>query len=101
LLVETFSGIRLIKAFAAEDYSTTRFAAEAERNREAKFSTERLRAIEYPVVGFLQVLAFCALFFLGVWLIAGGKLKPEEFGSYCIAVTMLIDPPIYWASNYK
>ena len=101
LLVETFSGIRLIKAFAAEDYSTTRFAAEAERNREAKFSTERLRAIEYPVVGFLQVLAFCALFFLGVWLIAGGKLKPEEFGSYCIAVTMLIDPINLLASNYN
>ena len=101
LLVETFSGIRLIKAFAAEDYSTRRFAAEAERNREAKFSTERLRAIEYPVVGFLQVLAFCALFFLGVWLIAGGKLKPEEFGSYCIAVTMLIDPINLLASNYN
>lgn len=101
LLVETFSGIRLIKAFAAEDYSTTRFAAEAERNREAKFSTERLRAIEYPVVGFLQVLAFCALFFLGVWLIADGKLKPEEFGSYCIAVTMLIDPINLLASNYN
>ncbi len=101
LLVETFSGIRLIKAFAAEDYSTTRFAAEAERNRSAKFSTERLRAIEYPVVGFLQVLAFCALFFLGVWLIAGGKLKPEEFGSYCIAVTMLIDPINLLASNYN
>ena len=101
LLVETFSGIRLIKAFAAEDYSTKKFAAEAERNREAKFSTERLRAIEYPVVGFLQVLAFCALFFLGVWLIAGGKLKPEEFGSYCIAVTMLIDPINLLASNYN
>lgn len=101
LLVETFSGIRLIKAFAAEDYSTNRFAAEAERNREAKFSTERLRAIEYPVVGFLQVLAFCVLFFLGVWLIAGGKLKPEEFGSYCIAVTMLIDPINLLASNYN
>ena len=101
LLVETFSGIRLIKAFAAEDYSTQRFAAEAERNREAKFSTERLRAIEYPVVGFLQVLAFCVLFFLGVWLIAGGKLKPEEFGSYCIAVTMLIDPINLLASNYN
>jgi ATP-binding cassette, subfamily B, bacterial len=101
LLVETFSGIRLIKAFAAEDYSTARFADEAERNREAKFRTERLRAIEYPVVGFLQVLAFCALFFLGVWLIAGGKLKPEEFGSYCIAVTMLIDPINLLASNYN
>lgn len=101
LLVETFSGIRLIKAFAAEDYSTARFAAEAERNREAKFRAERLRAIEYPVVGFLQVLAFCALFFLGVWLIAENKLKPEEFGSYCIAVTMLIDPINLLASNYN
>ncbi len=101
LLVETFGGIRLIKAFAAEEYSIDRFTDEAERNRKAKFETERLRAIEYPVVGFLQVLAFCALFFLGVWLIANKTLKPEEFGSYCIAVTMLIDPINLLASNYN
>jgi ATP-binding cassette, subfamily B, bacterial len=101
LLVETFGGIRLIKAFAAEQYSIDRFSEEAERNRQAKYDTERLRAIEYPVVGLLQVLAFCALFFLGVWLISDGKLKPEEFGSYCIAVTMLIDPINLLASNYN
>ena len=101
LLVETFGGIRLIKAFAAEEYSIDRFAEEAERNRKAKYETERLRAIEYPVVGFLQVLAFCALFFLGVWLISNKTLKPEEFGSFCIAVTMLIDPINLLASNYN
>ncbi len=101
LLVETFGGIRLIKAFAAEAYSIDRFAEEAERNRKAKYETERLRAIEYPVVGFLQVLAFCALFFLGVWLISNKTLKPEEFGSFCIAVTMLIDPINLLASNYN
>jgi ATP-binding cassette, subfamily B, bacterial len=101
LLVETFGGIRLIKAFAAEQYSIDRFSEEAERNRKAKFETEQLRAIEYPVVGFLQVLAFCALFFLGVWLISNKTLKPEEFGSYCIAVTMLIDPINLLASNYN
>lgn len=101
LLVETFGGIRLIKAFAAEQYSMDRFSEEAERNRKAKFETERLRAIEYPVIGFLQVLAFCALFFLGVWLISNKTLKPEEFGAYCLAVTMLIDPINLLASNYN
>lgn len=101
LLVETVSGIRLIKAFAAEGYSMERFTQEAERNRDAKYTTDRLRAIEYPVVGLLQTLAFCLLFFLGVWLINAGKLTSIEFGSYCVAVSMLIDPINILASNYN
>nr|WP_242041861.1 ABC transporter ATP-binding protein [Alkalinema sp. FACHB-956] len=101
MLVENFSGIRLIQAFAAEKYAIDLFAEEAERNRQAKYVTDKLRAIEYPVVGFLQALAFCFLFFLGVWLISQGTLKPEQFGSYCVAVSMLIDPINILASNYN
>jgi ATP-binding cassette, subfamily B, bacterial len=101
LIVETVSGIRLIKAFAAEGYSMERFTQEAERNRDAKYTADRLRAIEYPVVGLLQTLAFCLLFFLGVWLINAGKLTSIEFGSYCVAVSMLIDPVNILASNYN
>lgn len=101
LLVETLGGIRLIKAFAAERYILARFAEEAERNREAKYVAERLRAIEYPVVGFLQAMSILFLFFLGVWLISQGTLKPEQFGSYCVAVSMLIDPINILASNYN
>ncbi len=101
LLVETVSGIRLIKAFAAEDYSMERFTQEAERNRDAKYTTERLRAIEYPVVGLLQTLAFCLLFFLGVWLINQHMIEATQFGSYCVAVSMLIDPINILANNYN
>lgn len=101
MMVETIGGIRLIKAFAAERYAIDRFAEEAERNRQAKYVTERLRAIEQPVVGYLLALSVLFIFFLGGWLIAQGHLKPEQFGSYCVAVAMLIDPIGLLANNYN
>jgi ATP-binding cassette, subfamily B, bacterial len=101
MMVETIGGIRLIKAFAAERYAIDRFAEEAERNREAKYVTERLRAIEQPVVGYLLALSVLFIFFLGGWLIAQGQLLPEQFGSYCVAVAMLIDPIGLLANNYN
>ncbi|HEY9828615.1 MAG TPA: ABC transporter ATP-binding protein, partial [Stenomitos sp.] len=52
LLTEVFGGIRLVKAFAAEEYEIQRFLQAAEKNRQAKFATERTKAIQYPVVGF-------------------------------------------------
>jgi ATP-binding cassette subfamily B protein len=101
LLVEMFSGIRLVKAFAAEDYAIERFRQEAERNRQAKYVTDRLRAIEYPVVGFLQALSILLLFFLGGWQISKGNLTGSQFVSYAVAVSMLIDPVAMLANNYN
>jgi ATP-binding cassette, subfamily B, bacterial len=101
LLVEALSGIRLIQAFAAEKYTLDRFVAEAENNRQAKFQAERLRAIEYPVVGFLQAISILFLFFLGIWLISNHTMTGAGFGSYCVAVSMIIDPINILASNYN
>jgi ATP-binding cassette, subfamily B, bacterial len=101
LLVEALSGIRLIQAFAAEKYILDRFVAEAEHNRRAKYQAERLRAIEYPVVGFLMAISILFLFFLGVWLISNHTMTAAGFGSYCVAVSMLIDPINILASNYN
>jgi ATP-binding cassette subfamily B protein len=61
LLIELFSGIRLVQAFAAEDYALERFSQEAERNRQAKYAAE-LKAIQFPVEGFLEALRCCCFF---------------------------------------
>ncbi|MEB3292404.1 MAG: ABC transporter ATP-binding protein [Synechococcales bacterium] len=101
LLVETMGGIRLIKAFTAEPYIQQRFVEEAQRDREAKYLTQRLQAIEYPVVGFMMAIAFCVLFLMGVWLIDNRYLTAEQFGAYCVAVLMLLDPINILVTNFN
>lgn len=65
LLTEVFNGIRLVQAFAAEDYELQRFTEEAEQNRRAKFRTAQIKALQFVVVGFLEAMAVIFLFFLG------------------------------------
>ncbi len=101
LLTEVFSGIRLVQAFAAEDYTLKRFSLEAERNRKAKYATEKLKAIQFPIVGFLQAMSILLLLLLGGWQISLGNLTSSEFVSYVSSVGFLIDPIAHITSNYN
>ncbi|MDX2231252.1 MAG: ABC transporter ATP-binding protein [Leptolyngbyaceae cyanobacterium bins.349] len=101
LLVEVFSGMRLVQAFAAEDYTLERFSREAERNRLARYRTEKLKAIQSPVVGFLEAFALLLLLLLGGWQVSLNNLTGSQFVSYLAAVVMLIDPIALITSNYN
>jgi ATP-binding cassette subfamily B protein len=101
LLTEVFNGIRLVQAFAAEDYEIQRFTQEAEQNRRAKYLAERLKALQFVVVGFLEAMSVIFLFFLGGWQISQGNLTGSQFISYVVAVAMLIDPISHITSNYN
>ena len=101
MLTEVLSGIRLVKAFAAEDYTLDKFCTEAEQNRKARYAAERLKAIQFPIVGFLEALAVLLLFLLGGWQIAQGNLTTSEFISYGAGVLMLIDPISITTTNYN
>ncbi len=101
LITEVFSGIRLVQAFAAEDYTLNRFSQEAERNRKVKYAAEQLKAIQLPIVGFLYAMSVLVLLFLGGWQIAQGNLNGSEFVSYLASVGLLIDPIAHTTSNYN
>ncbi|MBD1806375.1 ABC transporter ATP-binding protein [Microcoleus sp. FACHB-SPT15] len=101
LLTEVFSGIRLVQAFAAEEFEIERFAQEAEENRQAKYATERLRAIQNPVVGFVYAMSVLLLFLLGGWQISMGNLTGAQFATFVAAALLLIDPIAHITSNYN
>jgi ATP-binding cassette subfamily B protein len=101
LLVEVFSGMRLVQAFAAEDYTLDRFSREAERNRVVRYKTEKLKAIQSPVVGFLEAVAILFLLLLGGWQVSEKNLTGSQFVSYLAAVLMLTDPISLLTSNYS
>lgn len=101
LLTEVFGGIRLVQAFAAEDYEVSRFSLEAEHNRRARFLAERIKALQFVVVGFLEAMSVIFLFFLGGWQISKGHITGTDFISYVTAVALLIDPISLTTSNYS
>ncbi|WP_446875129.1 ABC transporter ATP-binding protein [Phormidesmis sp. 146-35] len=101
LLIEMFNGVRLVQAFAAEGYAIERFGQEAERNRQAKFRTDRLRAIQYPIQGFLEALGMLTLLLLGGWQISKGNLTGSDFVNYIVSVALLFDPISSVTINYN
>lgn len=101
LIIEMLSGIRLVQAFAAEEYVIDRFSREAERNRQARYAMERLRASQYPVVGSLEALSMLSLLLLGGWQISQGQLTGSGFISYVTAVALLFEPIATITSSYN
>lgn len=101
LLTEVFSGMRLIQAFNAQEYEIERFEEESEQNRRIKLLTEKLKAFQFVVVGFLEAMSVVFLFFLGGWQIAKTDFTGSQFVSYVAAVALLIDPITITTSNYN
>jgi ATP-binding cassette subfamily B protein len=101
ILTEIFSGIRIVQAFAAEAYEIARFGKEAETAMSAKYATERLKAVQFPVIGFLQALSFLLLLFFAAWQISTGSLTVGKFFSYLSGAALLIDPVGHVTNNYN
>ena len=92
LLTEVFGSIRIVQAFAAQDYEVKRFAERAKQNRDAKFKTEYVTAVQYPVLGFFEALSVMLLFLVGAWQISVGNLEPKGFIAFLSSVAILINP---------
>ena len=101
ILTEVFGGIRIIQAFAAESYEVERFSKEAEGTLKAKYNTERLKAIQIPIIGFLQALSFLLLLFFAAWQISIENITVGTFFSYLSAAALLIDPVSHTTNNYN
>ena len=101
LITEIFAGIKLVKAFSAEEYEINRFAQEAEKNRFHLFSAEKIKALQIVVIFFLELMGFVFLLFLGSWQISLGNMTGTDFVRYLTAVVLLIDPISFTTNNYN
>ncbi len=100
-VAEVFSGIRLVQAFAAEDYEIARFSEASAKNRDARYSVAWLQAVQFPVVGFLYAGMIVILLLVGTWQISVGNLAREGFGTYVINALLLIDPVNHVIQNFN
>ncbi|MEL6553505.1 MAG: ABC transporter ATP-binding protein [Cyanobacteria bacterium J06621_11] len=101
LITEVFGSIRIVQAFAAQKYELGRFHKEAKLNRDAKFNSEYLTSLQYPVVGLLEAFSIMLFFLVGAWQISIGQITASEFVAFLAAVAILINPIDLTTQHYN
>jgi ATP-binding cassette, subfamily B, bacterial len=100
-LTEIFGGIRVIQGFAAEGYEIRRFAAKSEAKRASQLKSEQLKAIQFPVGGFLQAMSVVLVIWVGGWQIISGNLTGSQLVGFFAGIGLLIDPVVLITINFN
>jgi ATP-binding cassette subfamily B protein len=89
---ESISGIRVVKAFAAEERQMERFAHATTRVFEQSMVATRLQALFNPMIAFLPNLGLVAILLIGGRDVINGSLNLGEFVAFYAYLLMLIGP---------
>jgi subfamily B ATP-binding cassette protein MsbA len=73
---EVFSSIRVVKAFAREDYEQRRFERQSLENVETALKAQSLKMKLSPVVEIIVAIGTCLMLGFGARLVMAGKLSP-------------------------
>ncbi|RCX09873.1 ATP-binding cassette subfamily B protein [Anaerobacterium chartisolvens] len=98
---ESFSGIRVIKAFAQEQKEILRFERINALNRDANLKFVRLMSMMFPAVMSISALSFVIALWYGGILVIQGSLTLGDFVAFNSYLGMLIWPitAIGWVAN--
>jgi ATP-binding cassette subfamily B protein len=89
---ENISGVRVVKAFAAEDRQLQRFNGTVDRVFDQAMISTRLQAFYNPFIGFLPQLGLAAILFFGGRRVIDGSLTTGQFTAFYTYLLMLLGP---------
>jgi ABC-type multidrug transport system fused ATPase/permease subunit len=89
---ENVSGVRVVKAFAAEGRQRLRFDHAVGRVFEQAMVATRLQAFYNPFIGFLPQLGLAAILFFGGRAVIDGSLTIGQFLAFYTYLMMLLSP---------
>ncbi len=89
---ETLSGIKIIKAFTAEDTIKAHFLDRNQRYARVSLKTENKRDLASPLSEFLGVLVMIGIILYGGSLVLDQELSPETFIAYLAIFSQIIAP---------
>ena len=89
---ENVSGVRVVKAFAAEPRQLERFRHQVRRVFEQAMFSTRLSAFYQPFIGFLPQLGLAAILIVGGRQVINGTLTAGDFAAFYTYLLMLIAP---------
>ena len=89
---ENVSGVRVVKAFAAEDRQLAGFRRRVQRVFGQSMRATRLRAFYNPYIGFLPNIGLAVILLLGGRQVINGTLTLGDFTAFYAYLLMLINP---------
>jgi ABC-type multidrug transport system fused ATPase/permease subunit len=89
---ENVSGVRVVKAFAAEERQRERFGRSVTRVFDQSMLTTRQRAFYNPFIGFLPNLGLAVILLVGGRQVISGSLSLGDFTAFYAYLLMLIAP---------
>jgi ATP-binding cassette subfamily B protein len=89
---ENVSGIRIVKAFAREEYQLHRFRRAVSRVFDQSIYSTRLQAFFSPLLGFLPQLGIALVLLIGGRQVIAGNLSLGDFTAFYTYVAMLAGP---------
>jgi ATP-binding cassette subfamily B protein len=89
---ENVSGVRVVKAFAAEERQLERFRGSVLRVFDQSMISTRLRAFYNPFIGFLPNLGLAVILLVGGRQVINGTLTLGDFTAFYAYLLMLINP---------
>ena len=92
LLVETISGVRVVKAFGMEKYESKRFKAANDDLYRNHMRSVMIDSYSYPIIEIIGATAGAAIVAYGGYLIINGQITPGDFTSFVISFFMLNEP---------
>ena len=92
LLVETISGVRVVKAFGMEKYESKRFKAANDDLYDNHMRSVMIDSYSYPIIEIIGAAAGATIVAYGGYLIINDQITPGDFTSFVISFFMLNEP---------
>lgn len=92
LMVESFTGSRIVKAFGMEEYEAARFREENRKFLDLMLKAIRIRSLSSPLMEFFGALGAAAIILVGGRMVISGTMTPGDFASFLTAVFLLYQP---------
>ncbi len=91
-LNETIRGIRIVKAFCAEEQEKQRFAVKMQQLFDTLMTETRYRSLSHPLIEFLGGIGMALIIWFGGMEVLKGHSTPGTFMSFLTALVMLYEP---------
>jgi len=92
VLQESFTGIKIVKAFGMEEYEKKRFEKVNKRSFDLTMKSVRADEITSPLMEFLGAMAGAIILWYGGYQVIKGVATPGTFFSFLAALAMLYEP---------
>lgn len=89
ILMETFSGARIVKAFGMEEYESRRFMVENEKLNDNFISRARIRALTGPLVEIFGTIGFAFVIWYGGWKAMKDPTYLSKYVSFIVSLSLL------------